>query len=72
MFRNNCASVVAKTRPLPDVVDPYKADYGYLGAMLCSHVVKARAQAAFQAQTVNRTTLTITQVSKSEINLLSS
>ncbi len=64
--------MVAKTRPLPDVVDPYKADYGYLGAMLCSHVVKARAQAAFQAQTVNRTTLTITQVSKSEINLLSS
>ncbi|RXN06809.1 transcription initiation factor TFIID subunit 6 [Labeo rohita] len=62
LLLKHCASVVAKTRPLPDVVDQYKADYGYLGTMLCSHVVKARAQAAFQAQTVNRTTLTITQV----------
>ncbi|KAI2643058.1 Transcription initiation factor TFIID subunit 6 [Labeo rohita] len=61
LLLKHCASVVAKTRPLPDVVDQYKADYGYLGTMLCSHVVKARAQAAFQAQTVNRTTLTITQ-----------
>ncbi|TRZ03578.1 hypothetical protein DNTS_013494 [Danionella cerebrum] len=43
------------------MVEQYKTDYGYLGVMLCSHVVKARAQAAFQAQTVNRTTLTITQ-----------
>lgn len=30
--------------------------------MLCSHVIKARTQAALQAQQVNRTTLTITQV----------
>uniref|UniRef100_A0A9J7ZN54 Transcription initiation factor TFIID subunit 6 n=1 Tax=Cyprinus carpio carpio TaxID=630221 RepID=A0A9J7ZN54_CYPCA len=61
LLLKHCASVVAKTRPLPDMVDQYKVDYGYLGTMLCSHVVKARAQAAFQAQTVNRTTLTITQ-----------
>ena len=56
------ASVIAKMRPAPDVVEQYRADFGYLGPMLCSHVVKARAQAALQAQTVNRTTLTITQV----------
>ncbi|KAL4631458.1 transcription initiation factor TFIID subunit 6 isoform X1 [Arapaima gigas] len=59
--QKHCASVIAKTRPLPDNADQYRADYGYLGPMLCSHVVKARAQAALQAQQVNRTTLTITQ-----------
>lgn len=61
LLLKHCASVIAKTRPLPDVADQYRADYGYLGPMLCSHVVKARAQAALQAQQVNRTTLTITQ-----------
>ncbi|XP_051532612.1 transcription initiation factor TFIID subunit 6-like [Myxocyprinus asiaticus] len=61
LLLKHCASVIAKTRLVPDVVEQYKTDYGYLGPMLCSHVVKARAQAAFQAQTVNRTTLTITQ-----------
>lgn len=61
LLLKHCASVIAKTRPLPDAVDQYRADYGYLGPMLCSHVVKARAQAALQAQQVNRTTLTITQ-----------
>ncbi|XP_066517928.1 transcription initiation factor TFIID subunit 6 [Hoplias malabaricus] len=61
LLLKHCASVIAKMRPAPDVVDQYRADYGYLGPMLCSHVVKARAQAALQAQTVNRTTLTITQ-----------
>ncbi|KAL2091171.1 hypothetical protein ACEWY4_013434 [Coilia grayii] len=61
LLLKHCASVVAKTRPLPDTVEQYRADYGYLGPMLCSHVVKARAQAALQAQQVNRTTLTITQ-----------
>ncbi|XP_018589295.1 transcription initiation factor TFIID subunit 6-like isoform X1 [Scleropages formosus] len=61
LLLKHCASVIAKTRPLPDNVDQYRADYGYLGSMLCSHVVKARAQAALQAQQVNRTTLTITQ-----------
>ncbi|KAG5275285.1 hypothetical protein AALO_G00145710 [Alosa alosa] len=61
LLLKHCASVIAKTRPLPDIVDQYRADYGYLGPVLCSHVVKARAQAALQAQQVNRTTLTITQ-----------
>ncbi|XP_030648665.1 transcription initiation factor TFIID subunit 6 [Chanos chanos] len=61
LLLKHCASVIAKTRPVPDVVDQYRTDYGYLGPMLCSHVVKARAQAALQAQQVNRTTLTITQ-----------
>ncbi|KAG9346368.1 hypothetical protein JZ751_006679 [Albula glossodonta] len=61
LLLKHCASVIAKTRPLPDNVDQYRADYGYLGPMLCSHVGKARAQAALQAQQVNRTTLTITQ-----------
>ncbi|XP_076867337.1 transcription initiation factor TFIID subunit 6 [Brachyhypopomus gauderio] len=61
LLLKHCASVIAKMRPAPDVVDQYRVDYGYLGPMLCSHVVKARAQAALQAQTVNRTTLTITQ-----------
>uniref|UniRef100_A0A8B9JET8 Transcription initiation factor TFIID subunit 6 n=2 Tax=Astyanax mexicanus TaxID=7994 RepID=A0A8B9JET8_ASTMX len=62
LLLKHCASVIAKIRPAPDVVDQYRTDYGYLGPMLCSHVVKARTQAALQAQTVNRTTLTITQV----------
>ncbi|XP_035263379.1 transcription initiation factor TFIID subunit 6-like [Anguilla anguilla] len=61
LLLKHCASVIAKTRPLPDSPEQYRADYGYLGPMLCSHVVKARAQAALQAQQVNRTTLTITQ-----------
>ncbi|XP_036436768.1 transcription initiation factor TFIID subunit 6 [Colossoma macropomum] len=61
LLLKHCASVIAKMRPAPDVVEQYRADFGYLGPMLCSHVVKARAQAALQAQTVNRTTLTITQ-----------
>ncbi|KAJ8401729.1 hypothetical protein AAFF_G00377000 [Aldrovandia affinis] len=61
LLLKHCASVLAKTRPLPDNVDQYRAEYGYLGAQLCSHVIKARAQAAVQAQQVNRTTLTITQ-----------
>ena len=62
--QKHCASVIAKTRPLPDNAEQYRSDYGYLGPMLCSHVVKARAQAALQAQQVNRTTLTITQVTQ--------
>uniref|UniRef100_A0A8C8FJ24 Transcription initiation factor TFIID subunit 6 n=1 Tax=Oncorhynchus tshawytscha TaxID=74940 RepID=A0A8C8FJ24_ONCTS len=61
LLLKHCASVIAKTRPLPDNMEQYRADYGYLGPTLCSHVVKARAQAALQAQQVNRTTLTITQ-----------
>ncbi|XP_069771745.1 transcription initiation factor TFIID subunit 6-like [Narcine bancroftii] len=61
LLLKHCAAVVAKVRPPPDNQESYKADYGYLGPMLCTHVVKARAQAAMQAQQVNRTTLTITQ-----------
>lgn len=60
--KKHCASVIAKIRPQPDNVEQYRTDYGYLGPMLCSHVMKARTQAALQAQQVNRTTLTITQV----------
>lgn len=61
-LKKHCASVIAKIRPQPDNVEQYRIDYGYLGPMLCSHVMKARTQAALQAQQVNRTTLTITQV----------
>ncbi|XP_064357168.1 transcription initiation factor TFIID subunit 6 [Dromaius novaehollandiae] len=62
LLLKHCAPVLAKIRPPPDNQDSYKSDFGYLGALLCTHVVKARAQAAMQAQQVNRTTLTITQV----------
>ncbi|KAH1164632.1 hypothetical protein KIL84_009502 [Mauremys mutica] len=61
LLLKHCAPVLAKIRPPPDNQDSYKADYGSLGSLLCTHVVKARAQAAMQAQQVNRTTLTITQ-----------
>uniref|UniRef100_A0A671YKQ1 TAF6 RNA polymerase II, TATA box binding protein (TBP)-associated factor n=1 Tax=Sparus aurata TaxID=8175 RepID=A0A671YKQ1_SPAAU len=61
LLLKHCASVIAKIRPQPDNVEQYRIDYGYLGPMLCSHVMKARTQAALQAQQVNRTTLTITQ-----------
>ncbi|KAM6907734.1 transcription initiation factor TFIID subunit 6 [Xenentodon cancila] len=61
LLLKHCASVIAKIRPQPDIVEQYRTDYGYLGPMLCSHVMKARTQAALQAQQVNRTTLTITQ-----------
>lgn len=60
--KKHCASVIAKIRSQPDNVEQYRVDYGYLGPMLCTHVMKARTQAALQAQQVNRTTLTITQV----------
>ncbi|KAI3373581.1 hypothetical protein L3Q82_022174 [Scortum barcoo] len=61
LLLKHCASVIAKIRPQPDNVEQYRTDYGYLGPMLCSNVMKARTQAALQAQQVNRTTLTITQ-----------
>ncbi|KAM6225656.1 LOW QUALITY PROTEIN: transcription initiation factor TFIID subunit 6-like, partial [Porphyrio hochstetteri] len=61
LLLKHCAPVLAKIRAPPDNQDSYKGDFGYLGALLCTHVVKARAQAAMQAQQVNRTTLTITQ-----------
>ncbi|XP_055148394.1 transcription initiation factor TFIID subunit 6 isoform X2 [Symphalangus syndactylus] len=61
LLLKHCAPVLAKLRPPPDNQDAYRAEFGSLGPLLCSHVVKARAQAALQAQQVNRTTLTITQ-----------
>ncbi|XP_040828854.1 transcription initiation factor TFIID subunit 6 [Ochotona curzoniae] len=61
LLLKHCAPVLAKLRPPPDNQDAYRAEFGNLGPLLCSHVVKARAQAALQAQQVNRTTLTITQ-----------
>lgn len=61
-LQKHCAPVLAKLRLPPDNQDAYRAEFGSLGPLLCSHVVKARAQAALQAQQVNRTTLTITQV----------
>uniref|UniRef100_A0AAX7V4V3 Transcription initiation factor TFIID subunit 6 n=1 Tax=Astatotilapia calliptera TaxID=8154 RepID=A0AAX7V4V3_ASTCA len=61
LLLKHCASVIAKLRSPPDNVEQYRTEYGYLGPMLCSHVMKARTQAALQAQQVNRTTLTITQ-----------
>lgn len=61
LLLKHCAPVLAKMRPPPDNQEAYRGDFGYLGALLCTHVVKARAQAALQAQQVNRTTLTITQ-----------
>lgn len=61
-LQKHCAPVLAKLRLPPDNQEAYRAEYGALGTLLCTHVVKARAQAAMQAQQVNRTTLTITQV----------
>ncbi|XP_062469066.1 transcription initiation factor TFIID subunit 6 [Pezoporus occidentalis] len=61
LLLKHCAPVLAKLRPPPDQPEAYRGDFGYLGALLCSHVGKARAQAALAAQQVNRTTLTITQ-----------
>ncbi|XP_042327960.1 transcription initiation factor TFIID subunit 6 [Sceloporus undulatus] len=61
LLLKHCAPVLAKLRPPPDNQEAYRSEYGALGTLLCTHVVKARAQAAMQAQQVNRTTLTITQ-----------
>uniref|UniRef100_A0A1A8S2S9 Transcription initiation factor TFIID subunit 6 n=1 Tax=Nothobranchius rachovii TaxID=451742 RepID=A0A1A8S2S9_9TELE len=62
LLLKHCASVIAKIRPQPDNVEQYRAEYGYLGPMLCSHVVKARTQATLQAQ---QTRYSITAVSPS-------
>ncbi|KAK9398459.1 transcription initiation factor TFIID subunit 6 [Crotalus adamanteus] len=61
LLLKHCAPVLAKLRPPPDNQEAYRGEYGALGPLLCTNVVKARAQAAVQAQQVNRTTLTITQ-----------
>ncbi|KAM6453349.1 transcription initiation factor TFIID subunit 6 isoform 2-T2 [Liasis olivaceus] len=64
LLLKHCAPVLAKLRPPPDNQEAYRAEYGALGPLLCTNVVKARAQAAVQAQQVNRTTLTITQAAQ--------
>ncbi|XP_069837938.1 transcription initiation factor TFIID subunit 6 isoform X2 [Dendropsophus ebraccatus] len=62
LLLKHTAPVLVKLRSPPDVPDAYRADYGFLGPTLCSHVLKARAQSALQGPQVNRTTLTVTQV----------
>uniref|UniRef100_A0A0H2UH98 Transcription initiation factor TFIID subunit 6 n=1 Tax=Rattus norvegicus TaxID=10116 RepID=A0A0H2UH98_RAT len=49
LLLKHCAPVLAKLRPPPDNQDAYRGEFGSLGPLLCSHVVKARAQAALQA-----------------------
>ncbi|XP_049644753.1 transcription initiation factor TFIID subunit 6-like isoform X1 [Suncus etruscus] len=61
LLLKHCAPVLAKLRQPPDNQDNYHTEFGSLGAVLCSHVVKARAQATLQAQQVHKATLTITQ-----------
>ncbi|KAM9311148.1 transcription initiation factor TFIID subunit 6 [Gastrophryne carolinensis] len=61
LLLKHTAPVLVKLRPAPDTPDAYRADYGFLGPTLCSHVMKARAQSALQGPQVNRTTLTVTQ-----------
>ncbi|KAE8620285.1 hypothetical protein XENTR_v10010175 [Xenopus tropicalis] len=62
LLLKHSAPVLVKLRSSPDSPDAYRADYGYLGPTLCTHVLKARAQSALQGPQVNRTTLTVTQV----------
>ncbi|KAE8620283.1 hypothetical protein XENTR_v10010175 [Xenopus tropicalis] len=61
LLLKHSAPVLVKLRSSPDSPDAYRADYGYLGPTLCTHVLKARAQSALQGPQVNRTTLTVTQ-----------
>ena len=61
-LQKHCASLLAKVRPAPDNQEAYRTDYGYLGSLLCTHVIKARSQVASQGLQINRTTLTFTQV----------
>ncbi|XP_043845963.1 transcription initiation factor TFIID subunit 6-like isoform X2 [Dromiciops gliroides] len=61
LLLKHCAPVLVKLRAPPDNQEAFQADFGSLGPLLCSHVAKARAQAAQQAQQLTRTTLTITQ-----------
>nr|BAA18922.1 TFIID subunit [Xenopus laevis] len=61
LLLKHSAPVLVKLRSPPDSPDAYRADYGYLGPTLCTHVLKARAQSALQGPQVNRTTLTVTQ-----------
>ncbi|XP_075062609.1 transcription initiation factor TFIID subunit 6 [Mixophyes fleayi] len=61
LLLKHTAPVLVKQRSSPDVPEAYRADFGFLGPTLCSHVLKARAQSALQGPQVNRTTLTVTQ-----------
>ncbi|XP_063305738.1 transcription initiation factor TFIID subunit 6 [Pelobates fuscus] len=61
LLLKHCAPVLVKLRTPPDSPETYRTDYGFLGPTLCTHVMKARAQSAFQGPQVNRTTLTVTQ-----------
>lgn len=49
-LQKSCAPVLKSMRPLPDIIEEYKRDYGYLGATLHQAVIKARSG---QATTVN-------------------
>nr|XP_032836210.1 transcription initiation factor TFIID subunit 6-like isoform X2 [Petromyzon marinus] len=44
LLLKHCAPVLVKLRPGPDSAEAYKADYGHLGPLLCTHVTKARVQ----------------------------
>uniref|UniRef100_UPI00358F8747 transcription initiation factor TFIID subunit 6 isoform X2 n=1 Tax=Myxine glutinosa TaxID=7769 RepID=UPI00358F8747 len=61
LLLKHCASLLAKVRPAPDNQEAYRTEYGYLGSLLCTHVIKARSQVASQGLQINRTTLTFTQ-----------
>ncbi|KAF5921839.1 hypothetical protein HPG69_013013 [Diceros bicornis minor] len=50
LLLKHCAPVLATLRPPPDNQNNYGAEFGSLRPHLCSHVVKAQAQAALQAQ----------------------
>ncbi|XP_078613036.1 transcription initiation factor TFIID subunit 6-like isoform X1 [Branchiostoma floridae x Branchiostoma japonicum] len=56
LLLKHCAPVLAKIRPGPDNQEQYKTDFGYLGPLLCAHVVKARQQQ--QQQQLQATTTT--------------
>ncbi|XP_061431160.1 transcription initiation factor TFIID subunit 6-like isoform X1 [Lethenteron reissneri] len=67
LLLKHCAPVLVKLRPGPDSAEAYKADYGHLGPLLCTHVTKARVQVSSSSSSItaqglqlNRSTLTFT------------
>ncbi|CAN0343427.1 unnamed protein product [Lampetra planeri] len=67
LLLKHCAPVLVKLRPGPDSAEAYKADYGHLGPLLCTHVTKARVQVSSSSSSItaqglqlNRPTLTFT------------
>uniref|UniRef100_S4RNB6 TAF6 RNA polymerase II, TATA box binding protein (TBP)-associated factor n=1 Tax=Petromyzon marinus TaxID=7757 RepID=S4RNB6_PETMA len=67
LLLKHCAPVLVKLRPGPDSAEAYKADYGHLGPLLCTHVTKARVQVSSSSSSptaqglqLNRSTLTFT------------